>query len=79
MAVSESDILKRIGVPELAAETEEDYVTLAVKLAQDAEYRRHIRERIEASRQVLFEDIAPIRALENFLAEAVTRSKTVAR
>lgn len=69
-----SGILKRMGLPELVARSEEDYVALAVKLARDTEYRKHICERIVASRHVLFEDIAPIRALEAFLVEATRRS-----
>jgi predicted O-linked N-acetylglucosamine transferase (SPINDLY family) len=62
-----SGILKRMRLPELVASTEQDYVALAVRLARDAEYRRSVRGRIAANRQVLFEDIAPIRALEAFL------------
>src|ERR1035437_10278747 len=50
-----SGILRRMGMTELIASTEGDYVNLAVKLAQDAEYRRGIRQRIETSRPVLFE------------------------
>ena len=68
-----SGILKRMGLPGLVAASEEDYIALVVKLAKDAQYRRHICERIEASRQVLFEDIAPIRALEDFLAGVTVR------
>jgi predicted O-linked N-acetylglucosamine transferase (SPINDLY family) len=66
-----SGILKRMGLQELIAGSEEDYISLAVKLIQDREYRERARERIEAERHVLFEDMAPIRALENFLAEVV--------
>jgi protein O-GlcNAc transferase len=62
-----SGILRRMGLPELVAQSEEAYVELAVRLARDAEYREHIRSRIVASRHVLFEDMAPIRALEDFL------------
>lgn len=69
-----SGILKRMGLSELVAESEEDYVALAVRLAQDAGYRRHIRERIETSRHLLFEDIASIRALEDFLTKVAIRS-----
>lgn len=69
-----SGILKRTGLPELVARSEEDYVALAVKLARDTEYRKHICERIAASRHVLFEDVAPIRAMEAFLVEATSRS-----
>jgi protein O-GlcNAc transferase len=70
-----SGILRRMGVPELVAQSEEDYIALAVRLAKDADYRGHVRHRIEKSRSVLFEDIAPIRALEDFLAEATTRHR----
>jgi predicted O-linked N-acetylglucosamine transferase (SPINDLY family) len=69
-----SGILKQMGLSELIAHTEEDYVALAVKLARDAEYREHIRSRIAASRHVLFEDVAPIRALEDFLVKATRRT-----
>ncbi len=64
-----SGILRRMGLQELIAASEEDYVSLAVKLIRDCEYRERTRKRIEADRHVLFEDIAPIRALESFLAE----------
>lgn len=68
-----SAILKRIGVRELVAATEEEYIELAVRLATDAAFSAQVRRRIEASRHVLFNDLAPVRALERFLAEAVTR------
>jgi predicted O-linked N-acetylglucosamine transferase (SPINDLY family) len=64
-----SGILKRMGLQELIAGSEEDYISLAVKLIRDGEYRERARKRIEAERHVLFEDIAPIRALESFLAK----------
>ena len=68
-----SGILKRIGLPELVAASDEDYVALAVRLVQDPAYRGYVRGRIEASRTVLFEDTAPIRAMEDFLVEAAGR------
>jgi len=66
-----SGILRRMGLSELIARSEEDYVALAVRLVRDREYREHVRERIEASRHVLFADLAPIRAMEDFLAKAI--------
>ena len=69
-----SGILKRIGLSELVAQTHERYVELAVKLGQDSEYRRDVRARIVASRDVLFDDVAPIRALERFLLEVTKRT-----
>ena len=67
-------ILKRMGLAELVAQSERDYINLVVKLARNADYRRHIRERIDANRHVLFNDAAPIRGLEDFLVN-VTRRK----
>jgi predicted O-linked N-acetylglucosamine transferase (SPINDLY family) len=68
-----SGVLKRMGVQELVAQSDEDYIALAVRLAKDTDYRSHIRDRIEKSRSVLFEDIAPIRALEDFISKVATR------
>lgn len=65
-----SGILRRMGLQELIAPSEEEYIEQAVTLAQNAEFRHHVRERIAASRHVLFADVAPIRALEEFLVEA---------
>ena len=54
---------------ELIAESEETYVELAVRLAQDAASRKRIRNEIKQASHPLFEDRAPIRALEHFLGE----------
>lgn len=68
-----SGILGRVGLQELVATTEDDYVALALKLGTDADYRRAVHGRIEASRPVLYDDAAPVRALEQFLIGAVNR------
>ena len=65
-----SGILRRAGLHELIAASDEDYVALAVRLAKDAAYRAEIRERIAASRASLFEDAAPLRGMEDFLVRA---------
>lgn len=67
-----SGILKCMGLSDLVAASEDDYVQLAVSLAQDAAYREVVRSRISASRHVLFQDLAPIRALETFLVQAAS-------
>ncbi|MGH8721106.1 MAG: tetratricopeptide repeat protein, partial [Burkholderiales bacterium] len=66
-----SGVLKRTGVPELVAADEDQYVALAVRLAQDRGFRAQMRQRIEAGRPALFGDRAPLRALEEFLAQGV--------
>jgi len=62
-----SGILRRAGLTELVARDEEAYVALAVRLCRDAGYRAQLAQRIADARSVLFDDLAPIRALEEFL------------
>lgn len=62
-----SGILRRMGLPELVTNSEEDYVALAVRLVADGEYRASLQQRIVALRPQLFGDLAPIRALEEVL------------
>lgn len=62
-----SGILKRIGLHELVADGEEQYVTLVTRLATDRRYSAKIRRWIEANRHVLYNDLEPVRALEDFL------------
>jgi protein O-GlcNAc transferase len=61
--------LKRIGLEELVVPTEEAYVELAVRLVEDGDYSEAVEARIDAGRPRLFNDLAPIRALEAFLLE----------
>jgi len=68
-----SGILKRMGLPELVTTSEDEYVDLAVKLARNTEYRGQVRTRLEASRGILYEDHAPIRALQDFLLQVASR------
>jgi predicted O-linked N-acetylglucosamine transferase (SPINDLY family) len=69
-----SGILKRMGLTELVMGTNDAYVDLAVRLGTDVDYRNDVRRRIVESRNVLFEDAEPIRALEDFLARAVAEA-----
>ena len=66
-----SGTLRHIGLDELVATSDAAYVDLAVALANDAPRRQRLRERLRAARERLFEDDAPIRALEAFLERAV--------
>lgn len=65
-----SGILKRMGMPELVAASDEGYVALAERIVRDRGYREHTAARIEDSRQSLYGDLAPVRALETFLLTA---------
>ena len=62
-----SGILKRLQLNELIASSEQEYVEIALRLARDASLRVDLRNRIEKSRHSLYDDKAPVRALESFL------------
>ncbi|MCE7505009.1 tetratricopeptide repeat protein [Polynucleobacter sp. IMCC30063] len=61
-------ILQRINLPELITHSAEEYIALAVRLAQDSVYRTNIVAQIQANRDILFDDVLPIRELEAFLS-----------
>jgi predicted O-linked N-acetylglucosamine transferase (SPINDLY family) len=63
-----SGILKRMGLGELVAGSEKEYVELAARLIEDEAYRERMRKLVEARRPILLEDQAPIRGLEAFLS-----------
>jgi predicted O-linked N-acetylglucosamine transferase (SPINDLY family) len=62
-----SGILKRMQLDELVVDSEKDYVSLAVRLASEPDYRRHMSMEIAKRRGVLFNDRAPVAALEQLL------------
>ncbi|HEX5611037.1 MAG TPA: tetratricopeptide repeat protein [Burkholderiales bacterium] len=68
-----SGILQRIGLDELVARSDEEYAEIAARLCRDRDERESIRQRIETNRSVLFEDAAPIHALESFLTRVSGR------
>ena len=65
-------VLARMGLDDMVARTEEQYVDLAVRLCQDRAYRNEFRNRMLEARHVLFDDIAPVRALEELLMARLT-------
>jgi protein O-GlcNAc transferase len=72
-----SGIMRRLSLPEMVATTTEEFVQTALDLAKDAGRRRQIRSMISERRDILFHDMAPVRALEQHLTEAVTAARAV--
>jgi predicted O-linked N-acetylglucosamine transferase (SPINDLY family) len=62
-------ILRRLELQEMVAAGADDYIALAVRLVRDRAYREDVRRRIAAQRHLLYEDRAPIQALEQFLVQ----------
>jgi protein O-GlcNAc transferase len=57
-------MLNILDLPELIAHDASDYIQKVLKLANDAEYQRAIRERITQSKQRLYRNESVIKALE---------------
>ena len=64
-------ILKMMGITETIAETVEDYVFIAARLANNPAERQALRERMKAGEQKVYRDRACILALDDFLERAV--------
>jgi predicted O-linked N-acetylglucosamine transferase (SPINDLY family) len=69
-------ILKMMGVEETIAETVDDYVSIAVRLARDLSWRTAIRSKMSENRTRVYRDAPCIAALEDFLDRAARRAST---
>ena len=65
-------LLQRLGLTETIASDVESYVERAVTLARDIDQRRHLHHEMLGRLDRLFDDTAPIRALEGLLQELPT-------
>lgn len=63
-------VLQRMGVTETIAETIDDYISIATRLAQDEGWRRSLRDRIAANKHRIYCDPECIAALSDFLEQA---------
>jgi predicted O-linked N-acetylglucosamine transferase (SPINDLY family) len=63
-------VLQRMGVTETIAETIDDYVSIAVRLAKDEAWRRALRARIAEKKHLIYCDQECIAALSDFLERA---------
>ena len=66
-------ILRQIGCETTIAATPDEYVTIAARLAQDAEFRSQVKHDVAERKHRAYRDPAPIAALEAFLTVAVTQ------
>jgi len=64
---------RRMGLDDLIAGNADAYVDTAVRLANDADYRRTVSSRILANNAALFEDAAVVREFERFFLAAARR------
>jgi CRISPR-associated protein Csy1 len=62
-------MLRLLGVEELIAADRDDYVAIAARLGREPSWRGELRARIRGGLGQLFDDAAPVRALEQALLE----------
>lgn len=62
-----SGILNRLGMPQMACNTNERYIEMAVELIQNPSLLHVYKTNIATQKSKLFNDLAPIRDLEKFL------------
>jgi predicted O-linked N-acetylglucosamine transferase (SPINDLY family) len=55
-------MLAQVGLPELVARDEADYVAIAARLASDRDWRDEVSRRIDLGADRLFDDPAPVEA-----------------
>lgn len=70
-----SCIMRRMDLPDLVATSYEDFVERAVRLTAEAGRLEKLRSEMTERRRILFEDTAPIRALEDFLVGEMGRRR----
>ncbi|MBU3547653.1 glycosyltransferase family 41 protein [Polynucleobacter sp. P1-05-14] len=66
-----SAILNRIGLEDLVCQSNSAYVDLVVELIQNQHLLNSYKEKIAESKTILFDDLEPIRALEDFLIQQI--------
>jgi len=64
-------ILNRMGLTQMIATDKQQYIQLAVQLATDNNYRQSLRQLIGENKHKLYQDFAPVQALETFLLSIV--------
>jgi predicted O-linked N-acetylglucosamine transferase (SPINDLY family) len=59
-----------MDVHDCIATSPQHYAELAVRVATDRDFREHVRDKILAANQVLYENPAGVRDLEDFILRA---------
>jgi len=67
-----SGLLRRLGLDELVAASDDDYIDRAVQLAGDPAQRQRCSQQIVERRARLLGDTTPVRALEDFLERSAS-------
>lgn len=64
-------ILKMLNMPEMIAESKQEYIDIAVRLGNDEKYRQQIVQKISDQHALIYNDLECVRGLEAFYREVV--------
>ena len=64
-------LLKMMGIEETIAFNKENYIQIAIRLGQDAQYRQKISQKVADNKHKLYGDLETIKGLENLLVNVV--------
>jgi predicted O-linked N-acetylglucosamine transferase (SPINDLY family) len=66
-------VYKKMGIKELIAKDKADYVDIAVRCAKDKNFSKEMKERIKASKQVLYNDLSAVPEIKDFLVDRLEK------
>jgi predicted O-linked N-acetylglucosamine transferase (SPINDLY family) len=69
-----SGLLKRIGLSQLIANSDYEYIELVVKLINDKKYHQDVVGKMAVMKNLLYEDYSVVRAFEDFLTDQLRTS-----
>ncbi len=67
-------LYRQMQVLDCVVATPKEYIELAVRLGTEPDYRAHLRAKIQQANGVLYDNVAGVRALEEFLHSAVRQA-----
>ncbi len=65
---------RKMGVEDLVVHSPAEYISKAVQVATDRDYRKYVTERIAEASDVLFNDLEAVREHERFFEEVISAS-----
>ncbi|MBV6623607.1 MAG: tetratricopeptide repeat protein [Rivularia sp. (in: Bacteria)] len=68
-------ILKMMNIEETIASNKEEYVKIAIHLGKDVQYRQYLSKLVAQNKHKLYNDLKPVRALEEFLLDVVGKPR----
>ena len=68
-------ILTMMGVTETIAKNKDEYIQIAVRLGRDKNYRQQVARQMAIAKQLLYQDLQPVRALENFIFKILNKPR----